>query len=195
MLGFRSNNNQTPDEVVSHACDYADTYHYVDPEKTTYYLRRALNQISSNSNNLDRANQLTELMIRGVNLDSNLRSRHLSVFDYENWLSTQQQSIATAKLSLKQSLRSPWRDHYDWLGQSLAHSSILENAKARRAYENLAILYRVQNHLLKLSDTNRSNSATTKSGYQIEQVLRSRPHVINKANRIIDYYHRPNILS
>src|SRR5690606_12235407 len=128
-------------------------------------------------------------------LPSKLRKPILSASDYHDWLTNNLENLGSTKRLIKESLRQPWRECYDWLGQSLAHSSILQNCHARHAYEQLAINYRLQHHLLNLGDNSNYGPSTTKDGYIIESVFPTSHHIQAKATRLIQHYYSPTIES
>jgi hypothetical protein len=200
MLGFQNNKTRLLESALENqiksATDFADVYHFLEPEQTTFRLRHALNQIDS-VDDLKTGLGYSELLLRGAMLSSDLRKKTLTPNEYGRWLAIKQQSIADAKQVIKASLRNPWKNHYDWLGQSLAHSNVMQNPIARRAYEQLAVTYRIQEHLLNHPITSSMDNnyapATNKNGYQIESMLPTAPQIISKANRLIDYYYSPQI--
>lgn len=197
MLGF-SNKKPTQNDLidsVQKATDYADLYHYTEPEQTTYRLRHALNDLKDLPD-LASANLYSELMHRGTMLTSDLRRRELDHSNYGRWLTAHSKGLGEAKIALKGNLRNPWKDNYDWLGQSLAHSSIMQNRHARMAYEQLAITYRLQQHLMNLEQGEVSNPKmmTTQNGYKIEQVMPTSARIQQKADRLIKYYYSPIII-
>jgi len=197
MIGFLSNkakkSNESLSESVRYATDFADTYHFTEPEQTTYRLRHAINQIDS-LDSVDSANHFAELTLRGAMLSSDLRKNKLDSDQYTKWHTNHLQSLGNAKQALKAQIRTPWRDHYDWLGQSLAHSAILRNRQARKSYEQLALTYRVQQHLLNQLSDHDTHPETTKSGYMIESILPTSPQIVNKANRLINHYYSPEVI-
>ena len=196
MIGFSSRKppkrSSEIQQMVKDAVNFADTWHYNEPEQTTYRLRSALNQLD-HLDDLVNANHYAELTHRGAMLSSDLRQKQLSSADYGRWLSAHLQSLGTAKHALKSNIRSPWRDHTDWLGQSLAHSRILQNRQARMAYEQLAITTRIEQALLNHHNAD-SYPATTKSGYLIEKILPTSNQIVSKSERLIDHYYSPQII-
>ena len=194
MLLFNQKKTSDPVEsVVQSAIDFADVHNFVEPEQTTYRLRHAMNQINS-IEELRQANLYAEISHRTSMLPSKLRKRLLNHSEWHDWHRNNLQTIGSTKQIIKRSLRNPWQHHYDWLGQSLANSDILQNKHARRAYEQLAINYRIQQHLLNSADKS-SSDKTTKNGYRIESVLPTADKVINKADRLIQHYYTPEITS
>ena len=192
MIGFTTSRKLNDvNRTVQQAVDYADTYNFLQPEQTTYRLRHAMFQVGKPVDVISSI-QLSDLIHRGSNLSSELRARELDHNQAANWLHNNLHSIGTAKTHLKNTLRQPWNEHYDWLGQSLAHSDILSNRTARRGYEQLAITYRIQQHLLNL-ESNQFDAETTNSGYRIEQAMHISDRITSKANRLIDHYYRPVI--
>ncbi len=193
MIGFlpTKKKNSNVNTIVAAATTFADTYNFTDPEQTTYRLRHALNQITD-AQELSSSIHIADLMHRGANLPSNLRTRNLRPSDYHAWLANSLESVGAAKQNLKIGLRSQWQDHYDWLGQSLAHSNVLINSKARRAYEQLAITYRIEQHLLNFNKD--SQAGTNKNGYQIETAMPISPAIVAKADRLINHYYSPTII-
>jgi len=194
MIGFLKNSKAVPEtsKVVLDAINFADTWHYTEPEQTTYRLRQALHQLKDINQDLSHANHYSDLSQRGVMLSSDLRKKELPAADYGRWLAANLSSLGTAKQALKSGLRNPWRNHYDWLGQSLAHSSVLQNPLARRAYEQLAITYRIEQALMNRGEN--QMMPTNKTGYMIERVLPTAPQIAAKANRLIDHYYSPKII-
>lgn len=199
MIGF-NRKHQKPaipvNQVVQEAIDFSDVYHFLDPETTTYRLHHAINQLN-NLEDLDNAINYAHLAHRSALLPSHLRRRDLSAYDYGQWLTNVSSNLGQAKLALKSSLRAPWRADYNWLGKSLAHSSILQNPQARHAYEQLAVTYRIQQHLLNQTNTAGSpapdQTPTNKSGYVIERLMPNSAHIANKSSRLIDHYFSPTV--
>jgi hypothetical protein len=186
--------NIAVDQSVKDAIDYADLYYYLDPETTTYRLRHALNHLTDNRDefSVEQLPLYAQLMSRLPLLDSSLRRRTLNHVDILNWQHQSLLQIGNAKLELKKTLRTPWRNHYNWLGQSLAHSNLLQNRHTRQSYEDLAILYRLEQHLHDYPHTNEDNG-TTKNGYYIESIMPTGNRIAHKAGQIINSYYRPDI--
>ena len=193
MLFKDKKHHKSYSEIASKAVSFADIYNFSDPENTTFRLRHAANYHTDLEADLNTVNMYSEVLFRQPFLSSNLRKKTMLGHEYQSWLHNNLETIGSVKNLLKRSLRRPWKNHYDWLGQSIQHSDALKDSRVRRSYEQLAIAYRIQEHLLNLSSG--ESTKTNKSGYQIEQALRTKQRIIAKAERLIDHYYSPEIHS